>query len=50
MPGEMADQNIKAKKAGSNNYEEKPVGGRRKKKISTQPKAEVEQAVVEENN
>ena len=48
MPGEMADQNIKAKKAG-NNFEEKPVGGRRKKKVATK----VEEAKVEateENN
>ena len=34
MPGEMADQNIKAKKAG-NNFEEKPVGGRRKSNRKT---------------
>ena len=31
MPGEKADQNIKAKKSGANNFEEKPVGRRRKK-------------------
>ena len=48
MPGEMADQNIKASKAG-NKFEEKPVGGRRKKKVATK----VEEAKVEateENN
>ena len=48
MPGEMADQNIKAKKAGANSFEEKPVGGRRKKKTAAaQPKAEA--AETEEN-
>ena len=48
MPGEMADQNIKASKSG-NKFEEKPVGGRRKKKVATK----VEEAKVEateENN
>ncbi|MBE7704564.1 MAG: 30S ribosomal protein S3 [Cyanobacteria bacterium SIG29] len=48
MPGEMADQNIKAKKAG-NNFEEKPVGGRRKKKVATQAK-EAKVEATEENN
>ena len=49
MPGEVADQNIKAKKAGANNFEEKAVGGRRKKKVA----AKVEETKVEateENN
>ena len=32
MPGEKADMNIKAKKAG--NHEEKPLGGRRRKRAS----------------
>ena len=32
MPGEKADQNIKAKKVG--NHEEKPLGGRRRKRAS----------------
>ncbi len=32
MPGEKADMNIKAKKAGS--HEEKPLGGRRRKRAS----------------
>ena len=36
MPGEMADQNIKAKKAGVNNYDDKPAGGRRKKRAAVQ--------------
>ena len=48
MPGEMADQNIKAKKAG-NNFEEKPVGGRRKKKVATKTE-EVKAEATEENN
>lgn len=48
MPGEMADQNIKAKKAG-NNFEEKPVGGRRKKKVATKTE-EVKVEATEENN
>ena len=48
MPGEMADQNIKAKKAG-NNFEEKPVGGRRKKKVATKSE-EVKAEATEENN
>ena len=48
MPGEMADQNIKAKKAG-NNFEEKPVGGRRKKKVATKTE-EVKSEATEENN
>ena len=48
MPGEMADQNIKAKKAG-NNFEEKPVGGRRKKKVATKAE-EVKVEATEENN
>ena len=48
MPGEMADQNIKAKKAG-NNFDEKPVGGRRKKKVATKTE-EVKAEATEENN
>ena len=48
MPGEMADQNIKAKKAGTN-FEEKPVGGRRKKKVATKTE-EVQVEATEENN
>ena len=48
MPGEMADQNIKAKKAG-NNYDEKPVGGRRKKKVATKVE-ETKVEATEENN
>ena len=48
MPGEMADQNIKAKKAG-NNFEEKPVAGRRKKKVATKTE-EVKAEATEENN
>ena len=48
MPGEMADQNIKAKKAG-NNFEEKPVGGRRKKKVATKVE-ETKVEATEENN
>ena len=32
MPGEKADMNIKSKKAG--NHEEKPLGGRRRKRAS----------------
>ena len=32
MPGEMAAQNIKAKKAGVKDFEEKPAGGRRGKR------------------
>jgi small subunit ribosomal protein S3 len=47
MPGEMADQNIKAKKANTNNFEEKPVGGRRKKRAA-QPKAEATVEATEE--
>jgi small subunit ribosomal protein S3 len=43
MPGEMADQNIKASKSG-NKFEEKPVGGRRKKKVAAKVEA------TEENN
>ena len=51
MPGEMADQNIKAKKAGANNYDEKPVGARRKKKASAQAVQEqAESADSSENN
>ena len=48
MPGEMADQNIKAKKAG-NNFEEKPVGGRRKKKVAAKAE-EAQVEATEENN
>ena len=48
MPGEMADQNIKAKKAG-NNFEEKPVGGRRKKKVAAKAE-EAKVEATEENN
>ena len=48
MPGEMADQNIKASKSG-NKFEEKPVGGRRKKKVATKPE-EVKAEATEENN
>ena len=47
MPGEMADQNIKAKKANTNNFEEKAVGGRRKKRAA-QPKAEATVEATEE--
>ena len=48
MPGEMADQNIKASKAG-NKFEEKPVGGRRKKKVATKVE-ETKVEATEENN
>ena len=48
MPGEMADQNIKASKSG-NKFEEKPVGGRRKKKVATKVE-ETKVEATEENN
>ena len=48
MPGEMADQNIKASKPG-NKFEEKPVGGRRKKKVATKVE-ETKVEATEENN
>ena len=48
MPGEMADQNIKAKKAGANNFEEKPVGARRKKRASAAQVQEVKTDVTDE--
>lgn len=48
MPGEMADQNVKAKKAGANNYEEKPLGARRKKKSAAAPVQEKETEAVSE--
>ena len=48
MPGEIADQNIKAKKAGVNNFEEKPAGGRRKKKSAANVKTETVE--TEENS
>ena len=50
MPGEVADQNIKAKKAG-NNFDEKPVGRRRKKsapQASEKAQAPVAEEQVEE--
>lgn len=45
MPGEMADQNIKAKKAGAKDYEDKPAQGRRGRK---KPAAASSQAGAED--
>ena len=45
MPGEKADQNVKAKKAGNGNFEDKAAGGRRRKRgpqAQTQPQAQTE--------
>lgn len=49
MPGETADQNVKAKKAGNGNFEEKPTGGRRKKRGAASVQQQSEASETEEN-
>ena len=51
MPGEMADQNIKMKKAGIKDFEDKPAGRRGKRKqVTSSVDAKVSNATEEESS